>query len=109
MRTDSIMRLTPINYGPFWNYDLAIAFARLGEYAAAAAAVRRRFVDAADVPRLVVGLRQEGRWAALAGDTTSAIKAYSHYLLWRSSPEPALIPQRDSVRAELAALTNARR
>ena len=73
-----------------WNYDLGVAFARRGDYAAAAAAVRRRFIDAADNPRLVLALRQEGRWAALAGQTAAAIKAYEHYLLWRSNPEPAL-------------------
>jgi hypothetical protein len=108
-RADSMMKLTTINYGPSWNYDLAVAFARRGEYAAAAAAVRRRFIDAAPVPRLLLGLRQEGRWAALSGQTDAAIRAYEHYLLWRSDPEPALVPQRDSVRVELAAISRARR
>lgn len=108
-RADSIMRLTPLNYADFWNYDLALALARRGVYAAAAAAARRHFVDLLPLPRLVIGLRQEGRWAAIAGDTTAAIRAYRHYLLWRQAPEPALVPQRDSVRAELAALERARR
>jgi hypothetical protein len=108
-RADSMMRFTPINYGPFWNYDLALAFARHHEYAAAAAAVRRRFVDAADAPRLVIGLRHEGQWAALAGDTTAAVAAYRQYLMWRSSPNATLVPQRDSVRAELAALERRQR
>jgi hypothetical protein len=53
-------------------------------------------------------LRHEGRWATLAGDTAAAVKAYEHYLIWRQSPDPELVPQRDSVRAELAALRRRR-
>jgi len=108
-RADSLMLFTPLNYADFWNYDIALALARQGEYGAAASAVRRRFVDLLPEPRLVLALRQEGRWAALAGDTASAIAAYRHYLLWRESPEVEFISQRDSVRAELAALQRARR
>ena len=74
----------------------------------AAAAVRRHFIDLLPLPRLPLALRDEGRWAALAGDTTAAIAAFRHYLLWRESPEPVLMPERDSVRAELAALEQAR-
>jgi hypothetical protein len=59
--------------------------------------------------KLAVSLRHEGRWSALAGDTAAAIRAYRHYLLWRENPEPVLVPQRDSVRTELAALLKARR
>ena len=103
-RADSLMRFTPLNYGDFWNYDVALALARRGDYRAAASAVRRRFVDLLPEPRLVPALRHEGRWAALAGDTAAAITAFRHYLLWRGSPEAGLIPERDSVRAELAAL-----
>lgn len=109
LRADSIMRVMPLNYADFWNYDLALAFARRGEYALAAAAVRRHLTDVVPLPRLVLALRQEGRWAALAGDPTAAIKAYRHYLLWREAPEPALVAQRDSVRTELAALEQAYR
>jgi hypothetical protein len=49
-------------------------------------------------------LRQEGRLAVLVGDTAAAVKAYEKYLNLRADPEPPLIPQRDSVRAELADL-----
>ena len=49
-----------------------------------------------------------GRWAALAGDTASAIRAFRHYLLWREDPEPSLIPERDSVLAELTRLLEKR-
>jgi hypothetical protein len=104
LRADSIMRFTPLNYADFWNYDLALALAQRGMYAAAVSAVQRHFVDLLPLPRLVIGLRHEGRWAALAGDTAAAIAAYRHYLLWRQDPESVLRPQRDSVLAELAAL-----
>jgi len=108
LRADSMMRNLQINYGALWNYDAAIALARRGYYKEAAAAARRRFVDRGEVPRLVLSLRDEGRWSALSGDTAHAIEAYRHYLLWRESPEPSLVPQRDSVRRELEQLLKAR-
>jgi len=40
----------------------------------------------------------------MAGDTLGAIRAYHHYLTVQDDPEPGLVPQRDSVRAELARL-----
>jgi eukaryotic-like serine/threonine-protein kinase len=49
-------------------------------------------------------LREEGRLAALLGDREGAIKAYSHYLALRYNPEPAVKPEVDRVRAELAQL-----
>jgi hypothetical protein len=49
-------------------------------------------------------LRDEGRLAALAGDRDAAVRAYEQYLTVRFDPEASLVPQRDSVRAELAAL-----
>jgi hypothetical protein len=104
LRADTLMRVMPLNYADWWNYDVALALARRGEFALAAAATRRHFHDTFPLQRLVLRLRQEGLWAALAGDTASAIKAYRHYLKWRSDPEPVLVPQRDSVLAELAAL-----
>ena len=103
-RADSLMRVMPLNYADWWNYDLALALARRGEYALAVAAVRRHFHDTFPQQRLVLRLRQEGRWAAMAGDTAAAINALKQYLVWRSNPDPSLIPQRDSVKAELAAL-----
>jgi len=50
------------------------------------------------------GLRDQGRMAALAGNREEAIRVYEYYLSLRWDPEPALVPQRDSVKAELAAL-----
>jgi len=55
-----------------------------------------------------INAREEGRLAALVGDTTGAVRAYRRYLDFRRDPEPALIPQRDSVRAELARLEGRR-
>lgn len=108
-RADSLLRFMPLNYGDLWNYDLGLAFARRGEFAMAASAVRRHPVAMGrwGLPRLVISLRQEGRWAALADDTAAAIRAYRRYLIYREDPEPVLIPQRDSVRAELTALEKA--
>ncbi len=54
------------------------------------------------------GLRDQGRLAALAGDREEAIRAYERYLSIRWNPEPALMPQRDSVKAALAALVQER-
>jgi hypothetical protein len=46
----------------------------------------------------------EGTIASRAGDRPGAILAYERYLLLRRDPEPIMVPQRDSVVAELAAL-----
>lgn len=54
------------------------------------------------------GAREEGRLAALVGDTVGAIQMYRRYLNMRRYAEPALIPQRDSVRAELGRLEGRR-
>jgi len=48
-------------------------------------------------PRLVSIVKNQ---IELAG----AVRAYRHYLALRADPEPALVPQRDSVRAALGAL-----
>ncbi len=49
-------------------------------------------------------MREEARLAAQVGDTGAAIKAYQRYLALRSDPEPALRPDVEQVRSELAAL-----
>ena len=46
-------------------------------------------------------LRQEGRLAALTGDTLSAIRAYRHYLGLRHDSEPGVRPEVERVRREL--------
>jgi len=49
-------------------------------------------------------LREEGRLAALVGDTAAAVRAYRHYLVLRSDPEPGLRPEVARVRVELERL-----
>ena len=46
---------------------------------------------------------------AALGDFRGAVRAYEHYLVLRSNPEPALVPATDTVRAELARLRAALR
>jgi hypothetical protein len=49
-------------------------------------------------------LREEGRLAALAGDTAGAVRAYRQYLVLMAHPEPAVAPRVERIRAELARL-----
>ncbi len=74
-------------------------------------AVRRRWhwLGQPDMAGLAESLRLEGRLAARAGDRAGAIRAYRNYLRMRVDPEPSRIPQRDSVRAELAAVVDLER
>jgi hypothetical protein len=109
---DSLMKTGPPGwiqfYGSLQSANLVVARLReaQGDLAGALAAVRRRGGPYYMGPPLFVPsyLREEGRLAALTGDTTGAIRAYSQYLKFRSDPEPALKPEVDRVRAELARL-----
>ncbi|HEX5574479.1 MAG TPA: serine/threonine-protein kinase, partial [Gemmatimonadales bacterium] len=69
-------------------------------------AVRRRGMGYDLLPTwyLSTFLHEEGRLAALTGDTIGAIRAYQHYLALRPDPEPAVKPEVDGVREELARL-----
>ena len=88
----------------------AIELARLyeteGRTDRALRAVRRRWSiqGQPEAAGLAESFRLEGRLAAQTGDRAGAIRAYRNYLRLRVNPEPSRIPQRDSVRAELAAL-----
>jgi hypothetical protein len=92
---------------PGWTYGDNLAVARLleasGNYADALAAVRRRSFDTVPV-YLSTYLREEGRLAALAGDTAGAIRAYRQVLVLQAHPEPAVAPRVQHIRAELARL-----
>ena len=112
-RLDSLMRNGPLASSrngvlpvAFANYTVARLRDAQGDHAGALAAIRRRSVDY--FPQylwtLVPFLRQEGRLAALAGDTTGAARAYDQYLALRTNPDPPFRAQRDSVIAERAAL-----
>jgi serine/threonine-protein kinase len=80
-----------------------------GDLAAALRAIRRKREWLGNSPYLAIQLREEGRLAALAGDTESAIRAYEHYVRLRANAEPRLRPQVDAVRRELARLESAGR
>jgi hypothetical protein len=91
-------------------FPLVRLLEKVGEPERALAAIRRRELPLGSPPffGLAPSMLMEARLAARAGDRDGAIKAYHAYLLWRQDPEPRLIPQRDSARAELAALTRRR-
>jgi hypothetical protein len=104
-RADSMMRFKVWltlsgDMNPHWNYDLALAFARHQQWKSAAAAARRRLFGRPH--RLSVMLRDEGRWAMLAGDTTTAIRALKQFLVLRELAEPPYVAERDSIKAVVA-------
>jgi DNA-binding SARP family transcriptional activator len=115
LRMDSVVRELPLPTGSLqWdptpsevhNLMLARMLRRYGEPERALAAVRRRVYRAVmNFPdALPEYLREEGRLAALVGDTAGALRAYRHYLALRENPDPPWRAPWDSVRAELAAL-----
>ncbi len=63
-----------------------------GKYAAALQMIRRRpyIHNPAFYLALPAHLRQEGRLAALAGDTAGAIRAYRQFLTLRDQPDPGI-------------------
>ena len=86
--------------------QLARLYQSQGRIDRALRAVRRRW-NSLGYPKpmgLAASYRLEGQLAGLAGDRVGAIRAYRNYLRMRVDPEPSMIPQRDSVRAELAAI-----
>ena len=103
IRLDSLARTGPPGWYLGWNLLFARLLEAQGDASRALAAVRRR--DFGLVPRfLPTFLREEGRLATLTGDTVGAVAAYRHYLGLRSDPEPAVRPEVEQVRRELAAL-----
>ncbi len=97
---------------PGWTDGDNLAVARLleahGNVAEALAAVRRRRFDLVPV-FLSTYLREEGRLAALTGDTTGAIAAYGHFLTMQTHPEPAREAGVERIRSELSRLAQAQR
>ena len=89
-----------------FNPLIARLFASIGATDRALAAIRRRSQVGTFLypPGLAETSRLEGLWAAETGDRTGAVLAYRRYLMFRTDPEPSKIPQRDSVRSELAQL-----
>ncbi|MGH7580713.1 MAG: hypothetical protein ACREM9_11115, partial [Gemmatimonadales bacterium] len=75
-----------------------------GDLPGALAAIHRHGEPGDQKILLSTYLREEGRLAALAGDTGSAVRAYRQFLALRSQPEPRLASDRARVRAELDGL-----
>ncbi len=89
------------------NIQIARLWERQGDLHAALRAVARRAERFGRAPLYMsTFLREEGRLAALTGDTARAVRAYRHYLAYRDNPQASLKPAVDSVRRELAALEN---
>jgi TolB-like protein len=77
--------------------------ARLGDARAAHDAVRRRTYMTVWPRYLATALRDEGRYAQLAGVSDSARAAYVRFLALRAEPDAELRAQADTVRSALAA------
>lgn len=87
------------------NLLLAQLWERSGNLPNALRALRRGSGRFALAPLFMSSfLREEGRVAALTGDTVGAIRAYRHYLALRYDPGPSIRPAVERVRRELAAL-----
>lgn len=83
-----------------------------GDRERALRALRRRlYVVTVGERRVLVALstffREEGRLAALTGDTVGAVQAWERYLALRQDPEPTVQPEVDRIRAELRTLQSA--
>jgi serine/threonine-protein kinase len=102
----SLVGISPCGFEDFANLEIARLRERQGDLRAALAAVRRRSYAYHLIDYLAPHLREEGRLAALTGDTAGSIAAYRHYLALRSDPEPALKAGVEAVRAELAKLAS---
>jgi hypothetical protein len=100
----AVVGISPVAFEDFANLEVARLRERAGDLRAALAAVRRRPYAYHLSDYLAPHLREEGRLAALVGDTAEAVRAYQRYVALRSDPEPALRPEVDAVRTELAKL-----
>jgi DNA-binding SARP family transcriptional activator len=106
-RADSLTAGGCCNILRWANLVIARAHERAGDLPGALAAVRReRWYYPPEY--LSASLREEGRLAALTGDTAGAVAAYRHYLALRSNPEPELRPEAEGIRRELALLEHGR-
>jgi hypothetical protein len=106
-RADSLNADGCCNIPAFANLLVARIHERAGDLPGALTAIRRqRWYYPPEY--LSVTLRQEGRLAALTGDTAGAIAAYRHYLALRSNPEPELRADAERVRRDLEQLERGR-
>jgi hypothetical protein len=109
-RLDSLLREgEPIGIRQTANLAVARLHEARGNLVAALDAVGRRPREVSSLVLLPLAsyLREEGRLAALVGDTTGAIYAYRHYLALRANAEPPVQQEVEAVRAALASLERA--
>lgn len=91
------------------NLLLARLWEQQGDLARALGAARRRACPFGTCPRYLSSfLREEGRLAALTGDTAGAVRAYRHYLALRPNPASSVRPAVEQVRRELAEVQSRR-
>ena len=94
-----------LHSGPSANLIIARLAEAQGNLSLALRAVRRRNNGFGLGPwYLSTFLREEGRLAAMVGDTSGAVRAYQHYLAIRPNPEPGVRTEVEQVREELARL-----
>ncbi|HEX2449782.1 MAG TPA: hypothetical protein VHJ69_01505, partial [Gemmatimonadales bacterium] len=102
-RLDSIARLGCCEAPHFVNLILARLHERHGDPRGALRALgRARWFFPPEY--LSTTLREEGRLAAVVGDTARAVDAYRHFLALRDSAEPAFRSEEEQVRETLARL-----
>lgn len=90
------------------NVQIARLWEREGDPRAALRAIERRSDPFRWAPvYMSTFLREEGRLAALTGDTARAVSAWRLYLAYRNNPQASLKPGVDSIRAQLAVLERA--
>jgi hypothetical protein len=105
VKLDSLLQTgQPWGEIPIGNLVTARLWHERGDPVRALATIRRRVVGMGVPSTFATSLRDEARYAALAGDRQGAINAYRHYLALRSDAEPHLQPEVETLRAELAAL-----
>ena len=105
-RLDSVLAEGPYVFGSDWaNLALARLYESRGDAASALRVVRRRPYDWDTGPLyLSTYLREEGRLAALAGETPAAKIAYERFLALRAGADESYRRQMDEVQRALAAL-----
>ncbi len=102
---DSVLRNTLVLGLPrYASFFLARAWETAGDPRRALTAIRYHGLGGFTSEALWT-LPEEGRLAALAGDTTGAVRAYRSYMEITADAEPILTPKRDSIRAELVRLS----
>jgi hypothetical protein len=105
-RADSVYLASPVGSDwPVANLVTARLREAIGDLPGARRAIGRIQVSAPTSPTYgATYLREQARLALQAGDTASAVRALRRYVALRGDPEPALRPERDRARAQLAAL-----